>query len=97
MSSLLLPSRPQEPYVTLTCPYPKCGAAIEYLPPSSATLAALPSSESTYQVTCCACTQRFEPPGAGKSVKEAKAGSGKGKEAARRRRIGTDEKPLDME
>ncbi|CAD6884306.1 unnamed protein product [Tilletia controversa] len=108
-STLLLPTRPKEPYTPLACPYTTCRASIEYLPPTRDTLSALPANETTFKVTCCACKQRFEPPGATRIVREARAAGGNGSggggqanggnggEAQRRkRRIGTDENPLDM-
>ncbi|KAL9932151.1 hypothetical protein V8E36_008923 [Tilletia maclaganii] len=111
-ATLILPSRPKEPYVSLSCPYTTCRASIEYLPPTRDALASLPASETTFKITCCACQQRFEPPGATRTVREARAGgggagasgtgasggSGAGGAGAerRKRRIGTDENPLDM-
>ncbi|PWN38888.1 DnaJ-domain-containing protein [Ceraceosorus guamensis] len=107
-SALVLPTRPKEPYTNITCPYPQCGSAIEYLPPQPSALRELPATETTFKVICCKCKGRFEPPGAARIVRETRAGkdgggggagaSGSGqKDAARRRRIGTDEKPLDTE
>lgn len=93
---IVLTSRKREPYVSLSCPYPTCRASIEYLPPSGAQLAALPSSETSFKVTCCTCGKNFEPPGAPRMVREAKGNGGKAIEGARKRRIGTDERPLDM-
>ncbi|SJX66026.1 related to DnaJ-like protein [Sporisorium reilianum f. sp. reilianum] len=94
MSSINLPSRPKQPYVSVSCPYTTCRASIEYLPPSNADLAALPSHETSFTVTCCSCTKQFEPPGATKMVREARKSGGK--DVARKRRIGTDDNPLDM-
>ncbi|KAK0533747.1 DnaJ-like protein [Tilletia horrida] len=105
-ATLVLPSRPKEAYVSIACPYPSCRASIEYLPPTRDTLVALPASETTFKITCCACSQRFEPPGATRIVREARAGGGGagagaggaagGSGERRKRRIGTDENPLDM-
>ncbi|PWZ01608.1 DnaJ-domain-containing protein [Testicularia cyperi] len=94
MASLNVSSRPRQPYVSVLCPYPTCRASIEYLPPSNTQLAALPSHDTSFTVTCCTCSKQFEPPGASKMVREAKKSGGK--EVARKRRIGTDENPLDM-
>ncbi|SPO32195.1 related to DnaJ-like protein [Ustilago trichophora] len=94
MSSINLTSRPKQPYVSVSCPYTTCRASIEYLAPSPADLSALPSHESSFTVTCCSCNKQFEPPGATKMVREARKSGGK--DVARKRRIGTDENPLDM-
>ena len=94
MSSINLTSRPKQPYVAVSCPYPTCRASIEYLPPSASDLTALPSHETSFTVTCCSCSKQFEPPGATKMVREARKSGGK--DVARKRRIGTDENPLDM-
>lgn len=100
-SSLLLPTRVREPaYVAITCPYPLCRASLEYLPPAPAQLAALPAGETTFKATCATCSQRFEPPGAVRMLREARAaggGAGAGKQVKNKRRIGTDERPLDTE
>lgn len=97
MTSINVASRPKQAYVSVTCPYPTCGSAIEYLPPSAAQLSALPSHETSFTVTCCTCKKKFEPPGASKTVREAKKSGGKDVAAgSRKRRIGTDENPLDM-
>ncbi|TKY87762.1 hypothetical protein EX895_003343 [Sporisorium graminicola] len=94
MSSINLSSRPKQPYVSVSCPYTTCRASIEYLPPANADLAALPSHETSFTVTCCSCNKQFEPPGATKMVREARKSGGK--DVARKRRIGTDDNPLDM-
>lgn len=94
MSSMNLSSRPKQPYVSVSCPYTTCRASIEYLPPSNADLATLPSHETSFTVTCCSCSKQFEPAGATKMVREARKSGGK--DVARKRRIGTDENPLDM-
>ena len=94
MAGITVTSRPKQPYVAVACPYTDCRASIEYLPPSSADLAALPATETSFKVTCCTCKKNFEPPGAPKLVREAKKNGGK--DVARKRRIGTDENPLDM-
>jgi hypothetical protein len=101
-SSLLLPTRVREPaYVAITCPYPQCRASLEYLPPAPAQLAALPAAETTFKATCATCAQRFEPPGAARVLREARAAGGgagaAGKQLKNKRRIGTDERPLDTE
>ncbi|KAK0544969.1 DnaJ-like protein [Tilletia horrida] len=103
-ATLILNSRRKEAYVAIPCPYTNCRASIEYLPPSRDTLAALPASETTFKITCCVCQQRFEPPGATRQVREARAAgpasgagaSGNGDAQRRKRRIGTDENPLDL-
>ena len=95
MSSINLTSRPKQPYVSVSCPYTACRASIEYLPPSASDLASLPTHETSFTVTCCNCSKPFEPPGATKMVREARKSGGKDL-AARKRRIGTDENPLDM-
>jgi hypothetical protein len=94
-AGIILPSRLKEAYTNVTCPYPACKANIEYQNPSTSSLASLPSSETSFRVTCCTCKQRFEPPGAPRLVREAKQSNGKDKPKANKRRIGTDEKPLD--
>ncbi|KAJ1020103.1 hypothetical protein NDA16_004383 [Ustilago loliicola] len=94
MSSINVSSRPKQPYQSVSCPYTTCRASIEYLPPSSSELAALPSHETSFTVTCCSCNKQFEPPGATKMVREARKSGGK--DVARKRRIGTDQNPLDM-
>lgn len=94
MTTLNVSSRPKQPFVSVSCPYTTCRASIEYLPPSASDLAALPSQETSFTVTCCSCTKQFEPPGATKLVREARKSGGK--DVARKRRIGTDENPLDM-
>lgn len=84
--------------MSVTCPYPACRAAIEYLPPNASALSSLPVSETSFRVTCCTCKQRFEPPGAPRMVREARQANGKDRPAkpTNKRRIGTDERPLDM-
>ncbi|SNX83582.1 related to DnaJ-like protein [Melanopsichium pennsylvanicum] len=94
MSSINLTSRPKQPYLSVSCPYTTCRASIEYLPPCPSDLSSLPSHETSFTVTCCSCNKQFEPPGATKLVREARKSGGK--DVARKRRIGTDENPLDM-
>ncbi|SPO44669.1 related to DnaJ-like protein [Moesziomyces antarcticus] len=94
MASINVASRPKQPYVSVSCPYTTCRSSIEYLPPSAAELAALPSHETSFTVTCCTCSKQFEPPGATKLVRDARKSGGK--DVARKRRIGTDDNPLDM-
>ncbi|SOV09022.1 related to DnaJ-like protein [Ustilago sp. UG-2017a] len=94
MSSIIVSSRPKEPYQSVSCPDKTCRASIEYLAPPCSDLAALPSHETSFTVTCCSCNKQFEPPGATKMVREARKSGGK--DVTRKRRIGTDEKPLDM-
>ncbi|EST05800.1 DNAJ-containing protein, X-domain protein [Kalmanozyma brasiliensis GHG001] len=95
MASLNVTSRPKQAFIAVSCPYTTCRASIEYLPPSASDLAALPSHETSFTVTCCSCNKQFEPPNATKMVREARKSGGKDV-AARKRRIGTDENPLDM-
>ena len=81
----------------MICPHTNCKADIEYLQPATASLAALPTSETSFMVTCCTCKQRFEPPGAPRMVREARqGGGGKDKPKQYKRKMGTDERPLDM-
>ncbi|CAO1623174.1 unnamed protein product [Sympodiomycopsis kandeliae] len=113
---LVIPSRPKENFITLSCPYPSCRTTLEYVPPTSEQVKSLPPTENTFKITCWKCNQRFEPSNAGRLVRDARTGaSGKsganvsssasgsgtstpngGKRDVNRRRIGTDEKPLDM-
>ncbi|KAI3483307.1 hypothetical protein L1887_53798 [Cichorium endivia] len=78
MASINVTSRPKQPYVSVSCPYTTCRSSIEYLPPSAAELAALPSHETSFTVTCCTCSKQFEPPGATKLVRDARKSGGKG-------------------
>ena len=58
----------------------------------------MPSTLTTFSVTCVACQRNFDPPGAPKILREVRAeikGDG-GKRDVAKRRIGTDERPLDM-
>ncbi|EPQ29926.1 uncharacterized protein PFL1_02598 [Pseudozyma flocculosa PF-1] len=96
MSGITVQSRPKQPYVAVPCPYTDCRSSIEYLPPSPSELAALPPSETSFKVTCCKCNKNFEPPGAPKLVREARKSGGKEGGQVRKRRIGTDDNPLDM-
>ncbi|PKI82970.1 hypothetical protein MVES_002810 [Malassezia vespertilionis] len=82
----VVPSRKKEP------------VTIEYLPPGPETAAALPESVSTFSVACVECHRKFDPPGAPKTLREArkKANGYGGRGATHKRRIGTDERPLDM-
>ncbi|PWN34065.1 DnaJ-domain-containing protein [Meira miltonrushii] len=93
---LVIDSRPKESYTQVTCPYPNCKAIIEYAQPSTTTLAGLPITETSFRVTCCKCKQRFEPPGAPRLIREARQNGGKEKPKVNKRRIGTDDRPLDM-
>ncbi|KAL4401417.1 DnaJ-like protein [Malassezia pachydermatis] len=96
---LIVPSRRKERYLSATCPYTDCKASVEYKPPTVEQVQAVPSNVTTFSVTCIACQRNFDPPGASKTLREVRAqingGDGK-KENHSRRRIGTDEKPLDM-
>lgn len=101
MSSLTLPSRPKENYTSVTCPYVDCKASIEYLPPTSSSVSSLPSTVNSFSVTCCKCKKNFDPPGSGRLLREARASAGgdangADKKVSKKRRIGTDENPLDM-
>lgn len=93
---LVIDSRLKESYTQATCPYVNCKTIIEYAQPSTTTLAALPITETSFRVTCCKCKQRFEPPGAPRLIREARQNGGKEKPKVNKRRIGTDERPLDM-
>ncbi|PWN50839.1 DnaJ-domain-containing protein [Violaceomyces palustris] len=98
-SGITVPSRPKQTYLAVPCPYTDCRETIEYLPPPPTALAALPAHETSFKVTCCKCNKNFEPPGAPKLVREAKKNGGKEQSKvamAKKRRIGTDENPLDM-
>lgn len=89
---LVLPSRRKEPYISVTCPYTDCRAAIEFLPPTAEDVQSLPASATSFSVACVQCKRNFAPPSASKLLREAR---NKGKRDVRRR-IGTDEHPLDM-
>ncbi|KDN48460.1 DnaJ-domain-containing protein [Tilletiaria anomala UBC 951] len=97
-------SRIKEPYSSTPCPYTDCRVTIEYLPPSPETLRAnVQPHQTSFSVTCCKCRRNFEPPGAPRLVREARSGAtsaggqnGTVGEPVRKRRIGTDERPLDM-
>lgn len=94
---LVVPSRRKERYVAVTCPYTDCRAQIEYQRPSTEAVAELPSTVTTFSVTCVECKRNFDPPGAPRLLREIRAESKNGKkEVANKRRIGTDERPLDM-
>ncbi|CAO1635093.1 unnamed protein product [Parajaminaea phylloscopi] len=103
-SGLVVDSRPKEQWVTASCPYPKCRTTLEYPAPTPQQAAALSPTDNTFKVTCFKCKGRFEPPNAGRTIREAKGaangangGSGSGTKVQQtKRRIGTDERPLDM-
>lgn len=94
---LLVPSRKKERYLSATCPYTDCRASVEYQPPTLEAVAKVPTSVTTFAVTCASCERNFDPPGASKTLREVRAqGRGDGQREAAKRRIGTDERPLDM-
>ncbi|SCV68383.1 BQ2448_504 [Microbotryum intermedium] len=85
-------SRLKEAYITVTCPH--CRTQVEYLNPTP--------TESTlkdgFHLACAKCSQTWiiKPGGAGASSSSSSSSANKsGKEKAKRR-IGTDERPLDM-
>lgn len=98
-----VPSRPADvEWVRVACPVPTCKVSVEYARPSNAALQAhVGPMQGSFQVQCCACGTKFEPPGAAGRVREARAAAGNGSHkqvpsGKRTRRIGTDESPLDM-
>ena len=95
----IVPSRLKEPYVTATCPYVDCRQQLEYLPPSPETLREKVAAHlNSFSVSCSKCKRNFDPPGAPRLVREARSGKTSGATGAggaAKRRIGTDEKPLD--
>ncbi|WFD36815.1 hypothetical protein MCUN1_003705 [Malassezia cuniculi] len=93
-SRLVLPSRLKEPYVAVPCPYTDCRTTVEYLTPSIDAVAALPPSTTTFSVQCAKCKRNFDPPGAPKLLRELRSKS-EGRSSSKRR-IGTDEHPIDM-
>lgn len=93
---LVVSSRRKERYIAVACPYTDCRAQIEYQRPTVEAVAGLPSSVTTFSVTCVACQRNFDPPGAPKLLREVRAESKSGKEVTSKRRLGTDERPLDM-
>ena len=97
-TKLVVPSRRKERYLSATCPYVDCRVAIEYQPPTTEAVGALPSTVTTFSVTCVACNRNFDPPGASKMLREVRAQihTGGKVSSSAKRRIGTDENPLDM-
>lgn len=94
---LVVKSRRKEAYIAVACPYTDCRAQIEYKRPKVEDVAALPSSVTSFSVTCVECKRNFDPPGAPRILREIRADAKGGKkEMANKRRIGTDERPLDM-
>lgn len=94
-SRLRVPSRRKERYIAVTCPYVDCKVLVEYQPPSVEAVKSVPASVTTFSVTCCACHRNFDPPAAPKTLREVRAQI-KGSGETSKRRIGTDEHPLDM-
>lgn len=92
-SRLVLPSRLKEPYVSVLCPYTDCRTSVEYLPPTPEAVAALPAGATSFSVQCAKCRRNFDPPGAPKLLRELRARS---EGRVSKRRIGTDEHPIDM-
>lgn len=94
---LVVKSRRKEAYIAVACPYTDCRAQIEYKRPKAEDVAALPSSVTSFSVTCVECKRNFDPPGAPRLLREIRSeAKGGKKEVANKRRIGTDERPLDM-
>lgn len=57
----------------------------------------MPSSVTTFSVTCVACHRNFDPPGASKTLREVRAQMENGGNVTKNKRlIGTDENPIDM-
>lgn len=98
-TGLVLPSRPKQPYLSVACPYPQCGTQLEYLPPTASQVSNLPSTDKTFKVTCFSCKGRFEPPNSARLLREARGSTAADEKraAAPKRRIGTDQRPLDLE
>ena len=92
-SRIVLPSRLKEPYVSVSCPYTDCRTSVEYLPPTPEAVAALPAGATSFSVQCAKCRRNFDPPGAPKMLRELRARS---EGRVSKRRIGTDEHPIDM-
>ena len=92
-SRLVLPSRLKEPYLAVACSYTDCRTTVEYLPPTPEAVAALPSGTLSFSVQCAKCDRNFDPPGAPKLLREVRA---KSEGRSSKRRIGTDENPIDM-
>ena len=97
-AKLVLPSRKKEPYVAVSCPYVDCRGSIEYLAPTKESVSSLPAHVTTFSVTCAACHRNFDPPASSKTLREIRAQLQHGERGSQkiRRRIGTDENPLDM-
>ncbi|GAA5839649.1 hypothetical protein JCM11251_003569 [Rhodosporidiobolus azoricus] len=74
-------------YLPATCPY--CKTQVEYLPPpASAT-----DQASSFNLECAKCGETW----LGKHQQESGTAAGRGKKVAGKRRIGTDDKPLETE
>ncbi|OAV99015.1 hypothetical protein PTTG_02440 [Puccinia triticina 1-1 BBBD Race 1] len=86
MSPTIIPSRPREAYVAITCAH--CKAHLEYLPPPSPN-----SSKDSYLIQCHSCSKTFLP----NSSAGAAASSTKPSTKKSGRRIGSDERPLETE
>lgn len=96
-SRLIVPSRKKEPYISASCPYVDCRTSIEYQLPTFETVQKVPTNVTTFSVTCVACGRNFDPPGAPKLLREVRAkGTHEKGDVATKRRIGTDEHPIDM-
>ncbi|WFD25125.1 hypothetical protein MNAN1_000088 [Malassezia nana] len=96
-SRLIVPSRKKEPYLSASCPYVDCRTSIEYQLPTLEAVQKVPSTVTTFSVTCVACGRNFDPPGAPKLLREVRAqGTHEKGDVENKRRIGTDEHPLDM-
>ncbi|KAA1075014.1 hypothetical protein PGT21_027044 [Puccinia graminis f. sp. tritici] len=87
MSPTIIPSRPREAYVAITCAH--CKSHLEYLPPPSSHN----SSKDSYLIQCHSCSKTFLPnSSAGTTTSSTKPST---KKTARR--IGSDERPLETE
>ncbi len=102
-NAFTIQSRLKEPYLSAPCPYTDCRQSLEYLPPTPEALREkVPAHQNSFSVTCAKCRRNFEPPGAPGKVREARAGkksagggAGGAGASGNKRRIGTDERPLD--
>ncbi|GAA5890852.1 hypothetical protein JCM6882_008835 [Rhodosporidiobolus microsporus] len=71
-------------YIPATCPY--CKTQVEYLPPTDQ------ASSPSFNLECAQCSETW----IGKAQENGAAGA-RGKKVAGKRRIGTDDKPLETE
>ncbi|WFD29788.1 hypothetical protein MSPP1_000801 [Malassezia sp. CBS 17886] len=70
------------------------------MPPSVEAVALLAPGVTSFSVSCVQCGRKFDPPGAPKTLREIRSGIMAGDKGEKKRdikrRIGTDEHPLDM-